>query len=76
MLLARADKQRVERSSDFETMIFELFDIDVDAEHDLPVAPVTRALHQHRCRIDGSGQVGQTSDIEQPIFGCIKCVVL
>jgi hypothetical protein len=44
MLLARADKQRVERSSDFETMIFELFDIDVDAGHDLPVAPVTRAL--------------------------------
>ncbi|TDJ70995.1 MAG: hypothetical protein E2O38_09410 [Proteobacteria bacterium] len=44
LLLARADKQRVERSADFETMIFELFDIDVDAEHDLPVAAVTRAL--------------------------------
>ncbi len=44
MLLARADRQQVERPSDFETMIFELFDIDVDAEQDLPVAPVTRAL--------------------------------
>ena len=44
MLLARADRQQVERSSDFETMIFELFDIDVDAEQDLPVASVTRAL--------------------------------
>ncbi|MCH6582596.1 MAG: hypothetical protein IH808_06205, partial [Proteobacteria bacterium] len=43
LLLARADKQRVERSADFEAMIFELFDIDVDAEHDLPVAAVTLA---------------------------------
>ena len=44
LLLARAHKQRVERSADFAAMIFELFDIDVDAEHDLPVAAVTRAL--------------------------------
>ena len=43
-LLARADRQRVDQSPDFEAMMFELFDIDVDAEHDLPVAPVTRAL--------------------------------
>ncbi|MDH3672642.1 MAG: hypothetical protein OES46_16040, partial [Gammaproteobacteria bacterium] len=44
MLLARADRQRVDRSPDFEAMMFELFDIDVDTDHDLPVAPVTRAL--------------------------------
>ena len=44
MLLARADRQRVDRSPDLEAMMFALFDIDVDAEHDLPVAPVTRAL--------------------------------
>lgn len=44
MLLARADRRPVDRSADFEAMMFALFDIDVDAEHDLPVAPVTRAL--------------------------------
>lgn len=44
MFLSRSDRQRLEPSPDFETMIFELFGIDVDAEHDLPVAPVTRAL--------------------------------
>ena len=43
-LLARADREHAVRPPDLEATLFDLFDIDVDVEHDLPVAPVTRAL--------------------------------
>lgn len=43
-LLARSDRLSGPRFSDLESLLFHLFEIDVDANKDLPVAAVTRVL--------------------------------
>ncbi|MFQ5934825.1 MAG: hypothetical protein ACE5LB_00260 [Acidiferrobacterales bacterium] len=42
--LARSDRSKGAAASELESLVFELFAIEVGADHDLPVAAVTRVL--------------------------------